>query len=178
MNIPRAARYQNMGRLNGFCQVANFGCFLVASFPQRRRGCGEGKEKSSWRILKLVTEAGSIHGTRGLRIGRRHENLASPDFPISDLLRVYEEWRIRDMYHNKLRYPGTGTRYGLRRYKARSSLGQAEDEKMIWSFKKVGAPPATAILQILHSLSLSLSLLLCSPLIFPAIAGADARQTP
>jgi hypothetical protein len=48
-----------MGKLNGFCQVANFGCFLVASFPfrQRKRGCGEEKEKkSSSRILKLVIE--------------------------------------------------------------------------------------------------------------------------
>jgi hypothetical protein len=117
--------------------------------------------------------------TRGSRIWRRHGNLASPDFPISDLLRAYEEWRrIHDMYHNKLRYPGTGTRW----YKARtcSSLGQAEDEKMIWSFKKLGAPPAIAILQILHSLLLSLSPLFLLPTYFPCCCrrGPDVRPTP
>jgi hypothetical protein len=32
--------------------------------------------------LKLVIEgANSIRGTRGSRVWRRHENLASPDFP-------------------------------------------------------------------------------------------------
>jgi hypothetical protein len=61
MRIPRAARYQNMGKLNGFFQVANFGCFLVGSFPQRKRGCGEEKKKKVRRgILKLVIEGAKL----------------------------------------------------------------------------------------------------------------------
>jgi hypothetical protein len=85
------------------------------------------------------------------------------------------------MYHNKIevswsRYKALITE--VQSSRTWSSLGQAEDAKMIWSVKKLGAPPATAILQILHSLLLPLSSLLCSPLIFPAVAGADVRQTP